>query len=1167
MSELIEDQHNLEAMQQRHARIDALNEAARRVRLHDVQQSLALSQEAHELATAVPPYKKGIAQALLSIGQCSVRLAAYDRAQAELLQALALFQALRLPGEEAYTWTGLGLIHWRLADYPTAVEYHLRSLRIFRAQGDRNGEAQALTNLGLVYGVTEKHEATLETYTQLLQLYRASGNRLQEGYTRNNLAMAWWQLQEMPKAQAEIEHSLQIAREMDSPALLVAALDTAGTIYVSAGDVAGGLASFQRSAALADTHGYYHDRLTALLNMGRAHVRLGQGEEALAAWHQALTLATQVGGRDEMRRCHEQLAQYYKEQGDAAAALAHFEAFHALDREIYNETADLRMKTLQVIYETETARDKNLALEQEIAERKRVEAALRASQESLNTLIEASPDAIFFKDGEGRWLIANQAGLRLFGLESVAYQGQTDAELAVHTPGYQAALLYCMKTDEATWRAGQMTRVIELIPHPDGAESIFDVIKVPLFTPDGQRRGLVVLGRDVTAQQQAEQALRQSESEYKSLYHMVRMMCDNVPDLIWAKDLDGRFLFTNQAICDKLLIAADTTEPIGKSDLFFATRERESHADNREWHTFGEICIDSDAVVLQNKAAQRFDEFGNVQGEFLYLDVYKAPFWDEAGEVIGTVGCGRVVTAEKVQAAEHERMAIALRESEERLRLMVQHMPVMIDAFDDNWNVVFWNKECERVTGYTAAEMIDNPQAMLLLYPDPVYLEQMKAAWIRQGNAYRDWEWQITCRDGSVKTIAWSNISARFPLPGWYAWGIGVDVTERQRAAEALRQAQKTESLGVLAGGIAHDFNNLLVAMLGQLTLALAKLPLENQARPHVEKGVRAAERAADLTQKMLAYSGRGHFTVLPLNLNALITENLHLFRTGLPKNVELQSRLSPALPPIEADPGQMQQVVMNLIINGAEAIGDRPGRVLVVTGTEAIEQAQQQGSDYTYTGQVLRAGEYVTLEIHDDGMGMEPDTLSKIFDPFFTTKQTGHGLGLAAVLGIVRGHQGGIQVATQPGAGTTFKLLFPASTAVLEEGSGGKTAVSTHKASQPVVLVIDDEAPVREALVDILSLDDIRTLTAVDGQAGLDLYQAHRDEIALVILDLSMPGLSGEETFRRLRQIDPGVRVLLSSGYSQVEVASRLDEEPTAFIQKPYNATRLLQTVGNLLK
>ena len=388
------------------------------------------------------------------------------------------------------------------------------------------------------------------------------------------------------------------------------------------------------------------------------------------------------------------------------------------------------------------------------------------------------------------------------------------------------------------------------------------------------------------------------------------------------------------------------------------------------------------------------------------------------------------------------------------------------------------------------------------------------------------------------------------------------DYTVRKRTEDALHYTQKMESLGVMAGGIAHDFNNLLVALMGQTSLALSKTQPDDPAYRHIEKAMRAAERAADLTQQLLAYSGRGQFAFQPLQLNTIISENQHLLDVVIPRNVMLEASLHENLPLIDADPGQIQQVVMNLILNAAEALEDQTGIIRLTTDVHTMTAAEL--ASWQATKQSLKTGSYVSLTVSDNGCGMSEETLSRIFDPFFTTKFTGRGLGLAAVLGIMRSHKGGLRVTSQANEGTVFELLFPVSATV--SVSAAEAAQNQAKVTA-VILVIDDEAPVREAIQDILGVENIEVLVAANGRAGIELYRQHAATIDLIILDWFMPGMNGAETLRALKDINPRLRVLISSGYSETDTVSQfVHDETIGFLQKPYTLQRLIDEITRCL-
>jgi PAS domain S-box-containing protein len=394
-----------------------------------------------------------------------------------------------------------------------------------------------------------------------------------------------------------------------------------------------------------------------------------------------------------------------------------------------------------------------------------------------------------------------------------------------------------------------------------------------------------------------------------------------------------------------------------------------------------------------------------------------------------------------------------------------------------------------------------------------------------------------------------------------------LDLTQQKRIAEQLRQTQKLESLGVLAGGLAHDFNNLLVGIIGNASLALDATPAESPNFALLQGVLHAGERAAHLTKQMLAYAGKGRFVVGLIDLSALIREIITLIQASIPKNVGLRLDLEDCLPQIEADITQMHQLVMNLIINGAEAIEESNGTVQVTTSVEEIppEHGRIDAGGRGPGRSELAPGRYVLLRVRDDGCGMDEATKSRIFDPFFTTKFMGRGLGLAAVQGIVRGHKGAINVSSAPGAGTTFDVYLPAHEAARRTRE--EAAVRKDLAGSGLALVVDDEELVRRVARLGLERYGYTVMTAENGQEAVDLFRQHRDRISVVILDMAMPVMGGDEALTHIRSIDPDARVVLTSGYSEDEAVGHfVNKRFAGFIQKPYTSSQLAEKIKSVL-
>ncbi len=524
------------------------------------------------------------------------------------------------------------------------------------------------------------------------------------------------------------------------------------------------------------------------------------------------------------------------------------------------------------------------------------------------------------------------------------------------------------------------------------------------------------------------------------------------------------------------------------------------------------------------------------------------------------------------EVAEREKAQRALRETHEALAAVFDASPAAIVTVDREGRVTGWNPAAERMFGWSWSEVLGRFPPYV---PEDAQDEARRLMEeVSRGQVVSSRELRRLRKDGSEIQVLFSGSPLRDPdgqITGMV--GILLDVTEARRAQEARRrleakmhEVQKLESLGLLAGGIAHDFNNLLMGVLGNADLALLKLAPESPARAHVEAIEKAARRAADLTNQMLAYSGKGRFVVERIDLNRLVEEMSHLLGTVISKKATIKFDLAPGLPPVEGDPTQLRQVVMNLITNASDAIGDRVGLITVTTGVMRADREYLQG---TFLDEDLPEGDYVFLEVSDTGCGMDPATRARIFDPFFTTKFAGRGLGLAAVLGIVRAHHGAIKVYSEPGRGSTFKILLPRCDAVqdLSQADPPFRASADPFAGPTTVLLVDDDEAVRTVATMMLEEQGFDVIVATDGTEGVERFRMHAEDIRVVILDLTMPGLSGEEAFREIRRIRPDVPVILTSGYNENDVTTRFAGKGVAgFIQKPFRTAELMEVLRKAL-
>lgn len=515
-----------------------------------------------------------------------------------------------------------------------------------------------------------------------------------------------------------------------------------------------------------------------------------------------------------------------------------------------------------------------------------------------------------------------------------------------------------------------------------------------------------------------------------------------------------------------------------------------------------------------------------------------------------------------------DRAQRAARESEMQFRMLMERIPEFaIVGVDQAFNLIYWNRGAERLFGFREKEALGQPFADLLL-PDALRAGWTRAAreWIERGSRMPDTDWVAPRRDGGHVPVAARGVCVRnesgqsglFWIITDRAQGTR-DETEDRQIQSRMWRARKIESLCVMAGGVAHAFNNRLVAIVGNADLALQDLPPGVKGRDFVAAIKRAAIEASALPANLLAYGGKGHFDMRDTDLNKVVREHLDAARASLPHGISLAVEYAENLPTTALDPGHIRNAIGELIANAIEASDASHGEMMVRTGFLRADRAYLE---HAYLDEGLPAGPYVFVEVEDHGAGMDQDTLARVFDPFFSTRQTGRGLGLALVLGIVRGHRGAIHLYSEIGQGATFRLLLPVVASVHEPEPAHHLPLAPHGEwrSGGVVLVVDDEESMRMVARLMLERHGFDVLTAADGVEAIEVVRRDPRAVDVVLLDLTMPRMDGVEAGRTLRTIRPDLPIILCSGYNENEARKRFEgQELNGFLQKPFDGDSLV--------
>ncbi len=524
-------------------------------------------------------------------------------------------------------------------------------------------------------------------------------------------------------------------------------------------------------------------------------------------------------------------------------------------------------------------------------------------------------------------------------------------------------------------------------------------------------------------------------------------------------------------------------------------------------------------------------------------------------------------------AARSSRTDEVVRAERDRAQMYLDLAAFIFVAIDPAGAVTMINRKGCEILGYEEKEILGKDWFAHFIPPrvadeTRAVHRQVLASGIQPYGCHEN---PVLTRSGQERLILWRNAlltNDKGEVIG--SLSSGDDITdlrraedERRRLEARVQQARKLESLGLMAGGIAHDFNNLLASILGNANLARMDLPeTASGARESLEQVEKAARRAAELTGHLLAYSGKGRFLTTAVDLSDAAAEMTRLLTPSVGAGTGLVCHAAPDLPPVEADAAQVRQVIMNLITNASDAIGPGAGAISVSTGlvdADAAYLADVCGTD------VPAPGRYVYVEVSDTGRGMDDETRARVFDPFFSTRATGRGLGLSVVLGIVRAHHGAIKIASARG-GTTFRVLFPAASAEAKPAAEPGLRHGQPSAAG-AVLVVDDDAAVRQMACMALERFGFSVVAAGSGREGIDLFRTRGSEIGAVLLDVTMPGMGGDEVFAEIRRMRSDVPIVLSSGYAETEAMARLaDAGRVGFLQKPYLPTALVEKIREVL-
>ena len=755
--------------------------------------------------------------------------------------------------------------------------------------------------------------------------------------------------------------------------------------------------------------------------------------------------------------------------------------------------------------------------------------------DSLKELLDEIPDFIYFHDLEGKFTLVNAALKSLFNFEEETLLGHRISEF-IH-PAYRSLFGdYLSEIISKGESAGTM-----VVVDASGKTHVLEYHS-KLVVRDGKPTGVRGMGRDVSEQKRIEKVLQASEGLYRTLF-------ENAGDAIFLMVGDV-FIDCNPAALE--MFGCGREDIVNKPPYLFSPEFQPDGSSSRQ-------------KALENiKAAfagrpQRF--------EWRHARLDRTPFDTVVSLYRIEVDKKKILVAMVHDISPLKEAMKALETSERNYRELVENTNVVIYRFTPDGIFTFINRYGEELFGFNREELIGKKNTLGTILPDSGPESAEAAAMFRKICAhperYYENENSNITKDGRELQIAWRNQPIKDKDGNIQEiLSIGVDMTKVRQLEKELLQAKKMEAIGTLAGGIAHDFNNILGGMMGYISLLKEQHDPGDAHYATLEKIDEAGTRATDLIKQLLAFSRRGKFESRPLDINQRIREVIEILKHSIPKQITLKAELAGNLPAVKGDPTQLDQVIMNVCLNGVQAMSSK-GTLTVVT--RAVSPDVIPG-DIDIDRTVKR---YVVFSVTDTGSGMGKATLERIFEPFFTTKETGQGtgLGLSTVYGIIVNHGGNISVESEVGRGTTFHIYLPATAETAAEQKTGEPATETTM-GRGTILVVDDEDVFREMLKDVLEYLGYHVLTAENGAEGIDVFKSNQPAIDLVILDMNMPVMDGRELFQALKKLAPDVKALLATGFTlDGEVQTLMNEGIMGFIQKPFRMDTISKAIDEILK